>query len=132
MTRETIEPTKRRAMTPARRRRIWEAAGGKCFMCSKPVPESWTVLDHFVQLWMGGADEDSNLRPLCTPCDRFKTAADATKRAKVKRIIKRESGIKNPTTIKSRGFGDQKRKLESRPFDKKKQPGGWGKRSWPS
>lgn len=102
--REPVSATPRGAMTPARRRRIWEAAGRKCFMCSKPVPESWTVLDHEIQLWMGGSDDDANLRPLCPSCDKLKTAADATKRAKVKRIIRREAGEKKPTTLNGRGF----------------------------
>lgn len=114
LAREPVSATPRGAMTPARRHRIWLAAGGKCFMCSKPVPEAWTVLDHEIQLWMSGPDDDAYIRPLCGPCDKLKTAADATKRAKVKRILKREAGEKNPTTLQGRGFKPPYPKLKSR------------------
>lgn len=117
---EIIQATPRRAMTKARRRRIWEAAEGRCFMCSKPVPESWTVLDHEIQLWMGGRDDDSNLRPLCTTCDKMKTAADATKRAKVRRLIqKADPANRKPSKMKSRPFPKVSRPIPSRPFPKK-------------
>jgi hypothetical protein len=103
-------PDKRRAMTPARKRRIWTAWEGKCWFCRMPVPESGpgVVYDHVTQLWMSGSDADERIGPIhAEPCNKIKTAADATKRAKVKRILKRAAGE-----------GQTKFPLKSRPFQR--------------
>lgn len=109
--REPVEATPRGNVSPARRLRIWTAADGKC-VCGTPVPLSWTVLDHEIQLWLGGPDDDAQMRPLCAPCDLTKTANDAKIRAKVKRLIARENGTRRKRKeIPSRPFGDQHRSM---------------------
>lgn len=102
--REKIEPTERRAMTKARRLRIYLACDGRC-KCGAKVPMEGTTIDHRLPLWMGGRDEDENLQYLCGPCDRKKTSQDATDRAKVKRLHKRAAGVeKKGPRLQSRGF----------------------------
>lgn len=125
--REEVEIDARRAMTPARKRRIHAAWGGKCWFCRMPVPVEGpeVVYDHVEQLWLKGSDADEDIGPIhAVPCNKIKTAADATKRAKTKgqrrlRLdVEREPSRnpipqrKNPWPPKgSRGF-------QSRPFPK--------------
>lgn len=114
--REPVQPTPRGAMTKARRLRIYLACNGRC-ECGAKVPMAGTVIDHRIPLWMGGADDDANLRFLCGPCDKPKTAKDAADRASVKRIHKRLSGDRKPSRLQSRGFQKGvKRPIPSRPF----------------
>jgi len=111
--REPVQATQRRAMTEARRLRIYLACNGRC-VCGVKVPLKGTVIDHRIPLWMGGADEDANLRFLCADCDKPKTAKDKGNIAKVKRILAREDGTRRPRKpIRSRGFD----KTKTRRFD---------------
>lgn len=104
MTREPVQPTTRGPMTKARRLRIYLACNGRC-ECGAKVPMAGTVIDHRLPLWLGGADDDANLRFICRACDAPKTAKDATDRAKVKRILAREEGTRRPRkAIQSVGF----------------------------
>lgn len=106
----TVEATPRKAMTKARRLRLYLACNGRC-VCGVKVPMAGTVIDHEIPLWMGGADEDANLRFLCRDCDRIKTAGDKGKIAKVKRILARENGTRRERQpIKSAGFNTRLRK----------------------
>ena len=106
----TGEATPRKAMTKARRLRLYLACNGRC-ICGAKVPMEGTVIDHAIPLWMGGADEDENLRFLCRDCDRIKTAGDKGKIAKVKRIISRRDGTRRERPpIKSAGFNTRLRK----------------------
>jgi 5-methylcytosine-specific restriction endonuclease McrA len=76
-----------------------------------------TVIDHRIPLWMGGADDDANLRFFCPACDKPKTAKDATVRAKVKRIIaKSDPDTRKPSRMKSRPFSKGSRPIPSRKF----------------
>lgn len=110
MHREEVEIDDRRAMTPARKRRIWEAWGGKCWFCRMPVPMEGpeVVYDHVTQLWMKGSDADEDIGPIhAEPCNKLKTAADATVRAKTKRQRLKDRGEfpPSPTPMrKGRGF----------------------------
>lgn len=86
--------TERGAMTPARKRRIWEARGKVCGGCHEPVPctGGGVVYDHDIQLWMDGPEDDANVWPLCARCNKLKTAGDAKARAKVRRLWKKALG----------------------------------------
>jgi 5-methylcytosine-specific restriction endonuclease McrA len=55
-----------RRISPARRRAIWERDDGRCVTCGHPAEE----IDHRD----GPSDELTNLRLLCQPCHRQKTA----------------------------------------------------------
>ena len=114
--REPVQPTPRGAMTKARRLRLYLACNGRC-SCGAKVPMAGTVIDHRIPLFMGGADDDANLRFICPSCDKPKTAKDATDRAKVKRIHKRLTGDRKPSRLQSRGFAKGvKRPIPSRPL----------------
>jgi hypothetical protein len=108
--REPVEPDDRGAMTPARKRRIWEARGGKCWMCGQAVPVEGRDVryDHKLPLELGGSDDDANLWPLHRePCDRIKTAADRKRIDKMRRQETMQLGREKPPTrtpLRSRGF----------------------------
>ena len=64
--------TKRRPMTPARRKRIFEAHDGICGYCQKPIDDAYEI-DHLVPLALGGADDDGdNTVPMHPECHRTK------------------------------------------------------------
>jgi 5-methylcytosine-specific restriction endonuclease McrA len=103
---ETVEATPRKAMTTARKHAIWLAHDGRCADCRRPVPMvgEGVIYDHDVQLWLGGAEDDAQVRPLCSTCNVAKTAADATTRGHVKRLIRKNTESRPPSRLKSRGF----------------------------
>lgn len=105
---EELPRDARRAMTPARKRRIHQMRDGLCGECgaSVPVDGPGVVYDHRITLWMAGSDDDSAIWPICKPCDDKKTPQDLSTIAKVKRIKKKHAGEKTPAKrpIKSRGF----------------------------
>ena len=86
--------TRRRSMTPARRRRIFEARGGICAFCDKPIEGPYEI-DHLLPLALGGADDDGgNTVPMHPECHRIKTfgrprhrdGGDAKRIAKIRRM----------------------------------------------
>lgn len=103
-----VDRVKRGAMTPARKRRIWEAAKGLCEVCGDPVEASGPTVrfDHRVPLWTSGDDSDANIRPIHRQrCDEKKCADDMGDIAKIKRLIaKREGTAKPKRPIPNRGF----------------------------
>lgn len=110
---EPVEIPDRPKPTPAQKRRAWEAAGGICWLCTKPVPQTGHEVqyDHRHQRALSADDSDDNLAPLHTePCHRLKTAADARTRAKVYRVKKKfETPLSEyPPTQKIRGAGFRK------------------------
>jgi len=60
-----------------RARRVLEADHGICHVCRQFGSDE---VDHVIPLSQGGADDESNLRPIhSVPCHRDKTAAEAQK-----------------------------------------------------
>ena len=102
MNREPVEGSKRLAMTPARKRRIWSLRKGLC-KCgvSVPIMGPGVIYDHDLPLWFGRrADLDSEVWPRCTTCDKAKTARDQGRIAKTKRQQKM-GGPRSPSKLKS-------------------------------
>lgn len=119
--RQKVEATPRLSVSPARRKRVLEAHGGRCYY---PGCEETHGLEfeHVIPLWMGGKDDDSNTAPMCSPHHKAKTATDAKMRAKVKRIIKRDTEPQKPSRLQGRGFDKGvKHKIPSRPFPKRQK-----------
>jgi len=88
-------PDKRKSMTYARKRRLWEAAHGACMHCQEPVPMTGPQVryDHIVALELGGSDDDANIAPIHRhPCDEIKTANDLRAIGKVRRLRARDDG----------------------------------------
>jgi len=105
--REEVKTDPRRAMTPARKRRIHTARGGKCSGCGKDVPVSGpgVTYDHTGTLWITGSDGDDDINLLCDDCDDEKTPKDLSRIAKTKRQRSKHIGDTKPKKpIPSRGF----------------------------
>jgi hypothetical protein len=93
MTRERV-PLEKRNVSKARREKIIKAQEG---VCKRAHCEAEAVaVDHVIPLWVGGSNRDDNLEGLCQPCHDRKTKAEASARAKVKRIEKRLDGTRKP------------------------------------
>lgn len=125
MTREPVDATPRKAMTKTRRERVIARFNGKCASPGCSRVDSLEI-DHTIPLELGGADEDHNLRPLCTYHHKLKTKLDVAMISKARRNRKREAGEKRktkpiPTHVNAWGpKGVRKfpkgRKLKTRPF----------------
>lgn len=97
----------RRAMTSARKVRIFDAAKGVCHLCGLTIRsgEKWEA-EHVIALTCGGTDDDANIRPAHVDCHAGKTKADKKAGAKITRIKAAAIGAKRAPTvqIQSRGF----------------------------
>ena len=121
MSREKIEATPRKAFTQKQRAEAFLRAGGRCELCANKLTGTWE-LDHRVSLWMGGAHEPDNWQCLCVACHRnAKTPADATARAKVKRLEKKADPVtRKPSRMQSRGFDKSLRRKMNGTIERKK------------
>ena len=88
------------------RRAIWETFNRTCQMCFQPTDERGFDLDHHIPLRAGGEDTIENLRPLCRPCHRLKTADDQATIKKTRRLEDKATGVtaQPRQKIQSRGF----------------------------
>lgn len=122
--------TVRRAMTPARKRRIWMREGSLCWHpnCRQPVPMTGPDVryDHLGVLWITGDDSDEAIKPAHTSCDAPKTAADQGKVAKIKRLIRGN----DPEARAARQA--KKRPIPNRGFQKPKTKPKWASRPFPN
>lgn len=55
-----------------KRVRISSRDGSKCWICGKSCEESGFDLDHVVPRFLGGSNEDDNLRVCCASCNAKK------------------------------------------------------------
>lgn len=77
---------KRRPRTPRERAQLFEAAGGRCAICTRKLgPQDTWELDHIIPIAAGGSDDDDNLRVACSWCHAPKSSDDTTAAAKIKR-----------------------------------------------
>ncbi len=76
----------RGSMTPQRRARIFAAADGRCWRCTRKLgpADDWDV-DHKLALERGGTDDDANLAPCCDWCHEEKTSDDHKEAGKSRR-----------------------------------------------
>lgn len=130
LARDLIDGTPRGAMTPARKRRIWEAHNGLCIECEEDVPMEGPEVqyDHEIPLALGGSDDDGNIGPMHTrPCHAVKTKRDVARIAKAKRqrkLIEEVEPSKRPIPQREnpwpegRPFPKSNRKIPSRGFGK--------------
>jgi 5-methylcytosine-specific restriction protein A len=94
--------TDRRSLSPTRRVKIFEDAGGRCHICEgKIFGKEWDV-EHVIPLALGGADDASNMRPAHKSCHGEKTKADAASWSKAKRIRAKHIGAKRPSGFQSK------------------------------
>ena len=94
--------TKRRKLSRLQRIRIFDTAEGNCCLCQLPIDASrgakW-IVEHLKPLWLGGADDETNMGPAHERCAIEKTTAEAPVKAKGDRIRARHLGIRKPRTI---------------------------------
>jgi 5-methylcytosine-specific restriction protein A len=90
MTSTSYTHATRRSMTPLRALKIYEARGGRCYLCERKLMagDDWEI-EHRIALENGGTDDDDNLFIACTWCHREKTADDHGQAAKGKRMAAR-------------------------------------------
>lgn len=73
-----IGTTPRKAMSPTRRLRIWEANSGICVLCQQKIDgtrDKW-IVEHIRALGLGGEDTDANCGPAHASCADSKTHGD--------------------------------------------------------
>lgn len=89
--------TKRRSISRLMRTRIFIGGGGVCCICEMSIcperGEKW-IVEHVKPLWLGGADDETNMRPTHQLCARNKTAGEAPVKAKNDRQRANHLGIK--------------------------------------
>lgn len=80
---------RRRSLTRLARVRIFDAAAGLCHLCGLKIHaetgERWEV-EHRKPLWLGGADEESNMAPAHVICHAAKSSSERTIKAKGDRV----------------------------------------------
>lgn len=85
-------------LTKLQRIRIFDAADGRCIICGLKIHaergEDFDI-DHERPLAFGGADDESNLRPLHKHCHQIKTAIEHQDWTKADRIRAKHLGIKS-------------------------------------
>lgn len=101
---EDVGTTKRKAMTPRMRLKIWENYKGICALCNRRIDgirERW-IVEHLRALELGGEDTEDNMAPVHEVCAAAKThgkQGDHSRAAKAKRTKSKHLGItksKNP------------------------------------
>ena len=92
---------RRRPLSRLARVRIFDGTEGRCHLCGLTivVGERWEV-EHCKPLWLGGADDESNMAPAHVHCHAAKSAGEKTIKAKGDRIRARHLGIKPDRTIR--------------------------------
>ena len=85
-----IPPTKRRKMTKAKRVAVFLSANGICHICKTQIRdgEKWEV-SHPDPLNLGGADDETNMRPAHKRCHVTQTKTDKADIAKRNKSIDR-------------------------------------------
>lgn len=93
---------KRRRLTALQRTKVFDRDNGICCLCGLKInaPKDKWILEHVVPLWLGGADDESNMAPAHFHCAIEKTRKEAPVKAKSDRVRARHIGLKKPRTIR--------------------------------
>lgn len=96
--------TKRKTLSSLARTRIFQNANGICCLCDTPIlaslGEKW-IVEHVKPLWLGGDDDETNMKPAHYDCAIEKTRKESPVKAKSDRVRARHLGIKKPRTIRA-------------------------------
>ena len=63
---------KRRRLTPAERRAVYDKMGGRCAYCGEQLNYEDMQVDHVVALRSKGEDDLANMLPACRSCNHYK------------------------------------------------------------
>lgn len=67
------EPPKRRKLTKAERKIVYDKCGGHCAYCGCDLALKDMQADHVKALYTCGADDISNMLPACRSCNHYKS-----------------------------------------------------------
>ena len=89
---------KRQSISPMRRLKLFEDAGGICYLCGLKIQagQLWDV-EHRIPLALGGADNETNMSPAHKSCHAPKTVEDFGRIAKAKRQKAKHFGMNRPS-----------------------------------
>lgn len=90
----------------------FERCAGRCENCSARLVPGKFAYDHQHADALGGEPTADNCAVLCVSCHMPKTATDAAKIAKVRRIRLGRAGIRKPTSFPCGRGSKFKRKLD--------------------
>lgn len=69
----TYEPIKRRRLSKAERKKVYEKCNGHCAYCGCDITLKNMQVDHVKALHVGGVDDISNMLPACRSCNHYKS-----------------------------------------------------------
>lgn len=130
--------TYRRKLSPKQRQAMYDEQGGKCYChlvpsihpdfknfapCGGlPLGEGW-IVEHGIALAAGGSNDDENLFGLRKACAKMKTVIDTRRITKTKHMAGETGQQAKRKKRKAEGkpspWGNQKKKIPSRPFPKR-------------
>jgi 5-methylcytosine-specific restriction protein A len=91
--------TNRRRLSRLQRTKIFDDDNGVCCICGFAIQashgERW-IIEHLKPLWLGGADDESNMGPAHYRCAIEKTTSEAPVKAKSDRVRANFLGIRKP------------------------------------
>lgn len=92
---EWIGKTDDTPVPPRVRDRVFQAKGGKCHKCGRPINphKPWTC-EHVIAIINGGANREKNLDCTCEFCLPEKNAADVAEKSKTYAMRSKHLGIK--------------------------------------
>jgi 5-methylcytosine-specific restriction protein A len=90
--------TARRPLSPMRKLRLFEDAGGICHICDLKISGKWDV-EHKIPLALGGLDDETNMAPAHRACHAPKTAEDVANIARAKRRKAKHLGIRKRSSF---------------------------------
>lgn len=79
-------------LSNTKRAKVFEDARGLCHICRQKIFGKGWEAEHVIPLALGGADDESNLRPAHTDCHGKKTKADNARWTKAKRTRAKHIG----------------------------------------
>lgn len=88
---------KRKPLTRLQRVKLFDEHKGECCLCNLPIRAERGerfIVEHIKPLWLGGADDLSNMAPAHERCAIAKTTREAPIKAKSDRVRARHLGIK--------------------------------------
>lgn len=113
MRQEFSTKIKRKPLSRRARVRIFQKNEGICYLCwlkIDPVKQRW-VAEHIKPIWLGGADDESNMAPVHQQCAIDKTTSEAPIKAKSDRIIATRLGIRKRSAFACSRDSGWKRKI---------------------
>ncbi|MBS0219176.1 MAG: HNH endonuclease [Proteobacteria bacterium] len=92
--------TKRQSLSPMKRLKVFEAAGGVCHLCGQRIQagQKWDV-EHRIPLALGGPDDEANMSPSHKACHVLKSVDDFARISKAKRQKIKHFGARKPSTF---------------------------------